>query len=329
MALKKVIVTGGSGFIGIHLIELLLKENYEVVNFDIRKPINNQNLKYYRHISLTQKDLLRDEVLRFDPNFIIHLAAVTEQNSNSLSNFRVNIEGSRNLLEVTNELTQLEKFVFVSSQYVNTPGCTHSENLEELTPYGFYGESKLLGEKMTAGILQSSHWTIIRPTTIWGPYHNILGEGLWKEILMKRYFHPRNDQVVKAYGYVKNTAWQISRIMEIDNILTDRKVFYLGDENISQDKWVAAFVSHLTNKKMRRLPKFIFLVLSEFGEILRRFGITFPLYRSRYRNLITSNPSPLVDALELFGPSPISFKVAIDETCAWVKQIHDKSRKVE
>ncbi len=329
VVLKKVLVTGGSGFIGIHLIELLLQQSYEVLNLDIRKPINNRNLELYSLVSLTDKKLLRDEVLRFNPNFIIHLAAITKQNSNSLKDFDVNLEGSQNLLEVTNELTQLKKFIFVSTQYVNTPGYAHSENLHELAPYGFYGESKLLGEKMTAQILQSSHWTVIRPTTIWGPYHQILGDGLWKEIIRNRYFHPKKDNAVKTYGYVKNTAWQISRIMEIENIFTDRKVLYIGDENMSQDQWVAAFVSHLTNRKMRRIPKLILFVLSELGEILSGFGIRFPLYRSRYHNLMTSNPSPLSETLELLGPSPILFEDALAETCSWIKQIHDKSSRLK
>ena len=173
---------------------------------------------------------------------------------------------------------------------------------------------------MTQQILQNSGWTIIRPTTIWGPWHPILTDGLWKQILRGRYFHPKGDESIKAYGYVKNTAWQISQLLEIDNILTDKKIFYVGDENISQDKWVGDFVLRLTNRKMRRIPRFNLFILSEVGELLSNLGIRFPMYRSRYRNLITSNPSPLDNTLELLGPSPISFEDAIDETCSWLEK---------
>lgn len=317
---KRILVTGGSGFIGVHLIESLILQNYEVMNIDIQAPINGRNLDSWKNVSITDTDYLRRESFKFDPHYIVHLGATTTQNATSLLDFEVNIKGTENILGIANSLKHLKKIVFTSTQYVNSPGHPHSEDAKKLHPYGFYGESKLLGEQMTQQILQNSGWTIIRPTTIWGPWHPILTDGLWKQILRGRYFHPKGDESIKAYGYVKNTAWQISQLLEIDNILTDKKIFYVGDENISQDKWVGDFVLRLTNRKMRRIPRFNLFILSEVGELLSNLGIRFPMYRSRYRNLITSNPSPLDNTLELLGPSPISFEDAVDETCSWLEK---------
>jgi nucleoside-diphosphate-sugar epimerase len=311
------------------LVELLLEQNYEVLNIDVHKPLNNRNLEAFMQVSLLDGDLVRNIVLDFNPNLIIHLAATTKQDSNTLTDFEVNLDGTKTLLNVTNELPSLIKFIFTSSQYVNTPGCKYSTNLDDLNPYGLYGQSKLLGEKMTKEILKNSNWTIIRPTTIWGPQHLILGQGLWKQIIKNRYFHPKKDNAVKAYGYVRNTAWQILKILESENSLTDTKVFYLGDQNISQEKWVQAFVSNLTGRKMRKVPNIVLFVLSELGESLTRLGIEFPLYRSRYRNLITSNPSPLEETLNLLGAPPISFEAAIIETCAWIENTFNSSGGIE
>lgn len=319
----KVLVTGGSGFIGIYLVELLRQRNYTVLNLDIKKPIDNKNLDLWTNVSLLEKDSLGEYVAKFNPNYIVHLGATTTQNAKSLDDFEVNIKGTQNILDISSMLTNLKKFVFTSTQYVNSPGYAISEILDELKPYGFYGDSKLLGEKMTADSLQDSSWTIIRPTTIWGPWHPILAKGLWKQILKGRYFHPKSDTAVKAYGYVKNSAWQIVSLMEMENSLTDKKVFYIGDENISQDKWVSAFVFRLTNRKMRRIHKSNLFILSEIGELLNKFGIKSPIYRSRFRNLITSNPSPLDNILKLLGPPPILFEEAVDETCAWLEEIND------
>ena len=323
---KRILITGGSGFIGVHLVELFIQQNYEVMNIDIREPVDGRNLESWRNVSIIDRDLVRRECFRFDPQYIVHLGATTTQNAKSLLDFEVNIKGTENILEVANGLSNLEKFIFTSSQYVNSPGCPHSENPKDLSPYGFYGESKLLGERMTQEILRSTNWTVIRPTTIWGPWHPILTHGLWKQIFRGRYFHPKGDEAVKAYGYVKNTAWQISSILQIENCYTDKRIFYLGDENIPQDKWVAAFVLRLTNRKMRRIPKINLFILSEIGEFLSILGIKFPMYRSRYRNLITSNPSPLDDTLELLGPSPISFEEAINETCSWLREMSNSQR---
>ncbi len=329
MASKKVLVTGGSGFIGIHLIELLLKQDYTVLNLDIRMPINNQNLDQFKNVSLTDKNQVAEEVLKFNPNFIIHLAATTTQNAKSLVEFEVNIKGTRNLLEVADNLDSLRKVIFTSSQYVNSPGYPYSTNSRDLHPYGFYGQSKLLGEEMMELLLQNSSWMIIRPTTIWGPWHPILTDGLWMQIFNGKYFHPKGDKAIKAYGYVKNTAWQILRLLEMESAYTDKKVFYIGDENIRQVKWVSAFVHRLTNQKMREIPKFVLLVASEIGELLTKLGVKFPLYRSRYRNLVTSNPSPLEETLLLLGESPITFEKAVDETCSWLEQVYSSSKLVD
>lgn len=323
MKKERVLVTGGSGFIGVHLIQALRAKNFQILNLDIKPPIDESNQDLWLYGSITDKEKLSNQLLDFDPNYIVHLGAVTTQNAKSLLDFEVNIQGTENLIKASNRLLNLKKFIFASTQYVNSPGHPYSENSEELRPYGYYGKSKLIGEQMTQQILQNSGWTIIRPTAIWGPWHPILTDGLWTQILKGRYFHPKYDKAIKAYGYVKNTAWQISQILEIDNSLTDRKIFYIGDENISQDKWVDAFVLRLTNRRMRRISKFNLFILSEVGEFLNNLGIKIPIYRSRYRNLITSNPSPLDNTLELLGPSPISFEDAANETCSWLREINN------
>ena len=327
MASKKVLVTGGSGFIGVHLVELLLEQEYTVLNLDIQRPINNQNLDQFRNVSLTDKKQVTEEVLKFNPNFIIHWAATTTQNAKSLLDFEVNINGTRNLLEVADSLDNLKKLIFTSSQYVNSPGHPHSVTSKDVRPYGFYGQSKLIGEQMMEQLLQISSWMIIRPTTIWGPWHPILTDGLWMQIFNGRYFHPKGDEAIKAYGYVKNTAWQILRFLEMENTYTDKKIFYIGDENIHQIKWVSAFVHRLTNRKVREIPKFVLAAASEIGEILTKLGVKSPLYRSRFRNLVTSNPSPLEETLSLLGPSPISLDKAVEETCSWFEQVYGTSKR--
>lgn len=329
MSKTRIVVTGGSGFIGIHLVEALIDSGYQVLNLDIQSPIDGENTDFWKNTSLLDNQGLKTSIANFDPQYIVHLGATTTQDAHSILDFEVNVQGTKNLLEIAKDLGSLRKFVFTSTQYVNTPGNPHSDQLGQLRPYGFYGESKLIGEVMTLDILHRGNWTIIRPTTIWGPWHAILTNGLWKQIVQNTYFHLIGDEAIKSYGYVKNTVWQIIRLLEIEPSLTDRKVFYLGDENMRQDLWVSAFVNRLTGRKMRKVPKFILFCLSEAGELFIRFGVKSPLYRSRYRNLVTSNPSPLKATLELVGPSPISFPVAILETCSWLEKYFTQRKKVD
>lgn len=327
--MKKVLVTGGSGFIGIHLVEKLKDLNYKVLNIDIKPPINNLNLELWCNTSVIDMTKFKRNVLDFAPDYIVHLSAVTIQNSKTLEDFQVNIEGTRNLIKIANELTCLKKIIFTSTQYVNTPGNPFSEFPSELIPYGFYGKSKLIGEELVNKYYTKHNWLIIRPATIWGPWHPILSNGLWKQILKRRYIHPSGDTAIKAYGYVKNTAWQIVGLLEEEHKFTDEQIFYLADDNLSQKKWVEKFVKQLTGRQLLQVPKIIIFIISEFGEILVKFGLRFPIYRSRYRNLMTSNPSPLDKTLKILGPSPINLKDAIEETCKWLieKNLHKNLKK--
>lgn len=319
--MKKVLVTGGSGFIGIHLIERLKSLNYMVLNIDIKPPIDKLNLELWCNTSVIDSTTFKKKVLDFAPDYIVHLSAVTTQNSNTIEDFKVNIDGTQNLINIANGLTNLKKIIFTSTQYVNSPGHPFSDNSLKLLPYGLYGKSKLIGEELVRKEYINHNWIIIRPTTIWGPWHTILAKGLWRQILKRRYFHPSGDTTMKAYGYVKNTAWQIVKLLEEENKLTDEQIFYLADDNLSQKKWVESFVNQLTGRQLMQVPKVFLFIMSEFGEILVKFGFSFPLYRSRYRNLITSNPSPLDKTLKILGPSPVDLKDAIEETCTWLHEM--------
>lgn len=325
---KRVLVTGGSGFIGIHLVKMLQSRGYRVLNLDVQAPLDGLYLDLWVHCSVLNLEMMQRVVADFSPDAIIHLAAVTTQNAKNINEFEVNLLGTENLIMVANKLSNLHRFIFASTQYVKTPGSSLSATEQRNQPYGLYGESKLLGELMLKSQLIRPNWTIIRPTTIWGPWHSILINGLWKQIAHGRYFHPSNDNAVKCYGYVENTAWQIVRLLELSQDQTACKVFYLGDENILQSKWVSLFVSKLKEKEMREIPKFVLLVLSEFGEWLGKIGIKFPLYRSRYRNLLTSNPSPINETLQILGPSPISLESAVEQTCAWLEQFYSNQKRV-
>ena len=101
----KVLVTGGSGFIGIHLVSLLSEQGYSVLNIDIRPPLNKRNLDLWKKCSLLDRESLESHMLEFNPDFIVHLAAITTQDAKSLSEFEINIKGTENLVLAAKNLT--------------------------------------------------------------------------------------------------------------------------------------------------------------------------------------------------------------------------------
>ena len=108
--MKKIIVTGGLGFIGSNLIELLIKKNYKVLNIDkvtySSNFYNNKefiNSKNYRFIKCDIKDKRIKKILfKYKPNCIFNLAAEThvDRSIDNPENFiNSNIVGVYNLLE--------------------------------------------------------------------------------------------------------------------------------------------------------------------------------------------------------------------------------------
>lgn len=84
--MKKIVVTGGSGFIGTNLVNFLLKKNYTVINIDKlsiesvsekNKKISNLKKYFFKKIDLCNKKKIFKALKKIKPKFIIHLAAET------------------------------------------------------------------------------------------------------------------------------------------------------------------------------------------------------------------------------------------------------------
>lgn len=319
MSNRCILVTGGSGFIGIHLVALLLERGHKVINVDVKPPINDLHLENWTNESVLNFNEIEKLFQRHKFTDIIHLAAVALQDAESLDDFEVNLKGTRNIITLCNKYAEISKVIFTSTQYVNLPGLNPPIELSDYVPFGYYGQSKLIGELDVRAELKNTNWTIIRPTAIWGTFHPVLVDGLWFQIYKGRYLHPSRDQAVKPYGFVKNTVWQIAEILENHPGETKHQTYYLADSLFSQKKWVQAFVDSL-GAKYREVPKLILLVLSKLGDLMKSVNLNFPLYSSRYNNLIRSNPIEISPITRLLGEPPYLFEDGVSEVSKWLKE---------
>ena len=89
----------------------------------------------------------------------------------SLNDFRDNTIGTANVLEAIRKTPTISRVVITSSQHVRKPGSGLPQNDEDFAPHGLYGESKKITEQLTRWAGLPCIWTIIRPTTVWGPWH--------------------------------------------------------------------------------------------------------------------------------------------------------------
>ena len=158
----KILLTGGSGFVGTNLLEKLVNEGYEVLNIDIEKPKDKNHLKYWQNIDITNLILLKESIDNFAPNYIVHLAARTDLDGKSLQDYNSNILGVENLMNVANELETLKKIIITSSMLVCYGGYYPKDQFD-YAPSTVYGESKVKTEEIVWKNKPLCDWAIIRP----------------------------------------------------------------------------------------------------------------------------------------------------------------------
>lgn len=321
---NKILITGGSGFIGTNLTESLVLEGYEVLNFDIAKPKKEELIANWKNIDINSFELLKVTSQDFDPDYIIHLAARTDLDGVSLEDYKVNVLGVENLLKVSNELKNLKKIIITSSMLV-CPGGYYPKDQFDYNPVTVYGESKVMTEKIVWENKPLCDWAIIRPTSIWGPWFGVPYKSFFDMILAKKYFHIGNKGCTKTYGYVGNSVYQIKKILFAETILETKKVFFIGDDPATNiEEWANEIAAELGDKIVK-MPYLLIQTAALFGDFLKFFGVSkFPMNSFRLNNMTTNNVIDLVNTYELAPTPPYSRKQGIINTLKWISDSKKK-----
>jgi len=323
----RILVTGGSGFIGTNLIDGFLKSGYEILNIDINEPQNKAHNKIFQKIDILNGPALLSVFKEFCPTHLVHLAARTDlHEKRNLDGYRVNIDGVENIISAVSQQRSVVRCILTSTKLVSpTDYIPLSE--DDYCPNTLYGESKVIGEKIirnSTALL--SDWCIVRPTSIWGPWclapHIPYGK-FFLMIAQGRYFHPGNTNAPKSFGYVGNTVFQIEKLLKASRELILKKVFYLSDYGIFTIKdWADVISAKLKKGKVKTIPEPLVQVLARVGDILKFCGIKEPPFSSfRLKNMLadTSNIS-LENLKKITGPLPYTIEQGVEETIAWFKE---------
>ncbi|MFB6185794.1 MAG: NAD-dependent epimerase/dehydratase family protein, partial [Halobacteriaceae archaeon] len=154
MTNSTVLVTGGAGFIGSHVVEELLDRGKDVAVLDNLFAGEREyvpSAATLHEVDIRDQDEVNTTVTSIDPDQIIHLAAIhyiPYCNKNPEDAFDVNVMGTRHLLNAARSLSDLERIVYTSSAAVYPSRDYPHEETDMPGPMDIYGRTKLVGEDL-------------------------------------------------------------------------------------------------------------------------------------------------------------------------------------
>jgi GlcNAc-P-P-Und epimerase len=320
MSKKKILITGGSGFIGTNLINSLVQDNnISILNIDLNKPSSQKHYTFWKKCDIMNFEKLNEIFQDFKPSYVIHLAAKTDTSSDILDDYKENTIGTLNVINCINNLPKIKKVIITSTQYVyKSIDNPFPINDTDYKPHTAYGVSKKISEDYTRDHVKHASWTIIRPTNIWGPWNYNYPNGLYKAIQKGFYVNPSKMLAFKSYGFVFNIVHQITSILFSEINITDKKVFYVGEEPMSSRTWVNTTYYALKGSLPISVPNFILSIAAFFGDLLGYFEIKFPLTSLRLANMLDSYFVPIDKTIKLFGVKFDKLEDNVNSTIEWL-----------
>ena len=271
---KKILITGGGGFIGYHLAKKLQNNGHEIclvdnfsrgkLDLDLKKLLKLENIKI---LNIDCRDKKKIENIDFDPHIIFHLAAIVgvqNVNNNPLNVLLDNLSMLENIVYFAKKLKKFERLLFSSTSEVYA-GTLENFNLSiptiEKTPLSVtdisrprtsYMLSKIYGEAICCH--SGLPFTIFRPHNIYGPRMGM--SHVIPEQLKKAFYAKDGDRIevaspkqTRSFCYISDAVELLIRMMETNNC--EGQTFNLGvEENEIKISNVVKICWSLFNKNL-------------------------------------------------------------------------------
>jgi nucleoside-diphosphate-sugar epimerase len=317
-----ILLTGGSGFIGTNFVETLLERGDNPVNLSDSPPFCEDHRAYWKKCDILDHESLLDSFRIAEPEAVVHLAARTDCDESVTveQGYRVNTDGTANVLEAIRSTPSIRRAIIVSSQFVCGPGYQPKHDTDFL-PATVYGQSKAISEKLTREASLKCCWTIVRPTNIWGPWHMRYKLEFWRAVRKGYYVHPAGPPVVRCYGYVGNIVDQMLKILEVPEKSVNSRVVYLGDPPADIRLWVNAFSRALRGRDAIEVPRWLLCAAGQIGGIVE-MATRKPFYinPSRARSMMTDYVVSMDATYDLLGKPKYTLEQGVARTVEWLQR---------
>ena len=272
-------MTGGTGFIGSHLVEALLKKGIQVRCL-LRK---TSDLKWLKGLPIevnwgdcNDKNSLREAVEGVEQVF--HLAGVTKA-VHKKTYFEVNAFGTENLIHACLENNpRIQKFIYLSSQAAAGPSRNGNKKKEsdQCKPVSPYGQSKQMGEELAMAHAQELPLLILRPSAVYGPRERDIYT--FFKLLSKRIKPclPSKDQHI-SLCYVEDIIQAILLAAQVKG--SSGEIFFLSDgQDYRLEEIGDIFAQAMgVNAFCIRVPEWMIIGMASFSEYLSKLSGKPPL----------------------------------------------------
>lgn len=248
--MKKVLVTGGAGYIGSVLVRLLINKGFYVVVVDSLKfggqalfeIINHPQLEFHK---LDIRDYKAMENIVKNCNYVCHLAAIVGDpacKKYKTEAEEVNDIASVKLLEMASS-AGIEKFIFCStcSNYgkMETPD-SYVDETSALRPVSLYAELKVKFEQTVFDATNKVNSTVLRFATVYGhsprQRFDLTVNEFTRDAILKKELNIFGEQFWRPYCHVHDLANSVVTVLLHDAASTNKQVYNVGntDENYTK-----------------------------------------------------------------------------------------------
>ena len=250
----KIVIIGGSGFVGTRLIDLLLQTTgYEIVNVDKNKSTNFADITVITNI--LDKDMLSNRLSGAD--IVILLAAEHRDDVSPVSlYYDVNVQGMRNTLDAM-QYNGIKRIIFTSSVAIYGLDKANPDESFSADPFNHYGKSKWQAEQVLQEWYKSHPgWNIniVRPTVIFGEGNRGNVYNLLHQIASGKFMMIGRGNNQKSMSYIGNIIAFIRFLTE--QITTGYNVYNYVDKPDLTTNDLVHHTGNIINKKIpaTRIP---------------------------------------------------------------------------
>lgn len=297
------LITGGSGFVGTHLIKSLLSNTSitYILNLDLMESSINDDKLETKLVDIRDDNEISkiDSTKKFD--YCIHLAALCKEPGFEWDEyFETNHLGTIKVIEVC-DLLNIDKIIFTSTMMVYRAEEVQKDEESITAPDTAYGISKLLGERelFTWKAKESSKRIVkvIRPAVVFGENENANFTRLYKSLKKGFFPYVGKSTTIKSSIYVKELINFIDFLISKN---TENDIFNLAfPEDQSIKKTINSFKKVFGLRAFNPIiPYRILLMVAKGFEMLNAIGLRNSIHHRRIQKLYYSTSIHPKNALD-------------------------------